>query len=98
MKRRGTENIGTIKDFYRALSNGDLGYARSMLASEIEWIEPFEEGLAFGGRHHGADTIFKEVIEVIHDNIRDFQVKPKKFFAVGEMVVVLGSSTGRGRV
>jgi len=96
MKNR--ENILIVKEFYRALSHGDPAQARSVLAPEIEWSEPSEEGLAFGGTHHGTEGVFKEVINVIHDKIRDFQIKPIKFLGVGDMVFVLGRSTGRGRV
>ena len=86
MKNKDTENIGILKDFYRALSNGDSPYARSVLVG-IESVFQI-----------GADAVFKEVIDVIHDNIRDFQIKPKKFFAIGDLLVVLGYSTGRGRI
>jgi ketosteroid isomerase-like protein len=69
-----------------------------VLAPEIEWTEPFEGVLPFGGWHAGAAAVMKDVIEVIHDNVIDFQMKPKRFFAVGDMVIVLGCSTGRGRM
>lgn len=98
MKSEGKQNISIVKDFYRALSNGNPAHARSVLAPEIEWIEPSPERLSFGGRHDGANAAFLEVIEEIHDSVRDFEIKPKKFFAVGDMVVVLGHSTGRGRI
>ena len=96
--KNGKENIGIIKDFYRALSNGDPGYAGSVLAPEIEWDEPSPDELPFGGRHQGSKAVFKDVINTIHDAIRDFEFRPKKFFAVGDMVIVLGHSAGRGRV
>lgn len=98
MKPKGNENIGIIKSFYRAISNGNPIHARSVLDPQIEWVEPSPEKLPFGGWHRGADAVFKEVIDIIHDNIREFQVKTKQFFAVGEKVVVLGHCTGRGRV
>jgi ketosteroid isomerase-like protein len=98
MNRKGSENIRIVKDFYHALSNGDSVHARSLLTPEIEWTEPASEAFPFGGRHYGVEAVFKEVIDVIHDGIRDFEIKPKKLFAVGDMVIVLGHSTGRGRV
>jgi ketosteroid isomerase-like protein len=98
MKTKSRENILIIKDFYRALSNGDTFYARTALDPDIEWTEPSPEVLAFGGKHSGMEGVFKEVIEVIHDRIRQFDIKPRKFFAVGDMVAVLGHSTGRGRL
>ncbi len=92
MKDRGAENIRIVKGFYRSFLD------ESVLAPEIDWTEPAPEVLPFGGRHHGAAAVIKDVIEVIHDNIIDFEVKPKKFFAVEDMVIVLGHSTGRGRL
>jgi hypothetical protein len=47
------------------------------------------------GRHAIFDD---EVIDAAHDKMRDFQWKPKKFFAVADRVVVLGHETGWGRV
>jgi uncharacterized protein len=98
MKDRGAENIRIIKNFYKALSNGNPARAQSVLAPQVEWTEPGDQVLPFGGRHNGADAVIGEVIEVVHDNIIDFEMKAKKFFAVGDMVVVLGHSTGRGRL
>jgi hypothetical protein len=98
MKSRGAQNIRIIKDFYKALLDGNPAQAVSVLAPAIEWTEPGQEILPFGGRHNGADAVISEVIEVVHDNIIDFEMKPKKLFAVGDMVVVLGHSTGRGRI
>jgi ketosteroid isomerase-like protein len=98
MRDRGAENIRIVKDFYKALSNGSPARALSVLAPQVEWTEPGEQVLPFGGRHSGADAVISEVIEVVHDNIIDFEVKPKKFFAVGDLVIVLGHSTGRGRL
>jgi ketosteroid isomerase-like protein len=98
MMSKSRENVRIIKDFYRALSNGDSGYVQDVLAPEIDWAEPAAEGLPFAGRHHGPRAVFKEVLDVIHDNIREFEFKPRKVFAVGDVVVVMGHSTGRGRI
>ena len=97
MKRQDKENIGIVRDFYRALANGDQGHAHTLLDPNIQWVES-AEGLFFSGRHYGRQLVFDEVIEPTHDKIREFQLKPKKFFAVGDMVVVLAHETGRGRV
>ncbi len=98
MKHKGGENISIIKNFYRALANGDQSYAHSLLDPNIEWVEPVVEGLYFGGEHRGRQVVFDEVIEPTHDKIREFEWKPKKFFAVGDMVIVLARETGRGRI
>jgi len=98
MKARGVENVRIIKVFYKALRDGNPARALTVLAPEIEWTEPGQEILPFGGRHRGAATVTSEVIEVVHDNIIDFEMKPKKIFAVGDKVIVLGHATGRGRI
>jgi hypothetical protein len=98
MKARGIENVRIIKGFYKALREGNPARALTVLSPQIEWTEPGQQILPFGGRHNGADAVISEVIEVVHDNIIDFEMKPKKCFAVGDMVIVLGHSTGRGRI
>src|SRR4051812_657899 len=98
MKDKGAENVRIIKEFYKALQKGNPARALGVLAAEIDWIEPTQEDLPFGGRHHGATAAMTEVLEVIHDNIIEFEIKPKRFFAVGDKVIVLGHLTGRGRL
>jgi len=97
MKREASDNIKLIKGFYEALSSNDWSAARKVLAPNIEWIEPPVPGLWFGGRHLGADAVFKEVIEPTQGKFDKFQVKMKKFFAIGEHVIAVGSCRGRGK-
>jgi ketosteroid isomerase-like protein len=97
MKTKAKQNIATVKRFYRALANGDQDSARTFLDPNIEWMEPADD-LFFSGRRWGRQPVFDEVIEPIHDKIREFQFKPKKFLAVGGLVFVLGHETGCGRV
>src|ERR1700744_2624931 len=97
MKTREQENVAILKDFYEALADGNQGYAHELLDPNIEWVEHAEE-LFFAGRHVGRQVVFDEVIEPTHDKIKEFRFRPRKFFAVGDRVVVLGYETGTGRI
>ena len=97
MKTKAHENIKLLKSFYDAVSHGELGSARSMLDPDVEWIEPGLPGIWFSGTHRGAEAVFKEVIGPTNEKIEKFRVRMKKFFAVGDHVVAIGSFRGRGK-
>ncbi len=97
MKDKAHENIKLLKSFYAAVSRGELGSARSALDPEVEWIEPGLPGLWFSGTHRGTEAVFKEVIGPSNEKIDKFRIKMKKFFAVGDHVVVIGSFRGLGK-
>lgn len=97
MKDKAHENIKLVKSFYAAASSGELGSARSLLDPDVEWIEPGLPGLWFSGTHRGAEAVFKEVIGPTNEKIEKFRVKMRKFFAVGDHVVAIGSFRGRSK-
>jgi ketosteroid isomerase-like protein len=93
-----SENVKHLKSFYDAVARGDFTAARQYLDPSLEWSEPEAPGLWFGGTHRGPDAVFKEVIEPAYGKIANFQVKLKKFYEVGEHVVVLGRFRGRTKM
>lgn len=98
MKMYGNDNIKAVKSFYGAASSGDFNAARELLDSNVEWIEPNVSGLWFGGTHHGAEAVFKEVFSPTAEKIDKFHVKMKHYFSVGDQVVALGYFRGHGKV
>lgn len=97
MKSNQKQTIHAVKEFYRALAAGDNGYAHTLLAPEIEWVEHGDD-LYFSGRRSGRQIVIDEIIEPAHERIRQYELKPRSFFPVGDRVVVFGYETGRGRV
>ena len=96
MKTREEEHVAVLRVLYRALAEGKQGCAQTLLDPDIEWTEHAEE-LYFSGRRTGRQAVVDEVIVPRHDKITEFRFRPKKFFVVGDRVVVLGHETGRGR-
>ncbi len=97
MKDQSYENIKLLKSFYEAASRGEVGPARDALDPNVEWIEPNLPGLWFSGTHRGIEAVFKEVIGPTTEKLERFRVKMKKFYAVGDHVVAVGSFRGRGK-
>src|SRR6516162_10019254 len=96
-KSHGQENIRLAKLFYEAAGRGDMSHARKALAPNVEWIEPNIAGLWFSGTHRGADAVWKEVFAPISQKIEKFRVKMRKFYAVGDSVIVIGHLYGKGK-
>ena len=95
MKPTRSENLKLVKGFYRALTSHDWSAARNVLASEIQWLEPVVPGLWFGGTHAGIDSVFREVIEPAEKILEKPEMKMKKFFDVGDHVIVFGKYHGK---
>jgi hypothetical protein len=95
MNNQGKRNVKLIKSFYKALRERRFGTARALLDPDIEWVEPISEGLWFSGRHSGVVAVFKEVIHPAREKLEKLWFKTKKFFAVGDFVVVIGTFHGR---
>jgi ketosteroid isomerase-like protein len=96
-KNHGQENIRVAKLFYEAAGRGDMSHAREALDPNVEWIEPNIAGLWFSGTHRGADAVWKEVFAPTPEKIEKFRVKMRKFYAVGDHVIVIGHIHGKGK-
>ncbi len=98
MNDQARENIKVVKNLYKFLSLHELNALRDNLDSEVEWIEPAIQGLWFGGTRRGMEAVLKEVLEPAFDKIERFHAKMKKFYAVGDHVIAIGSMRGRGKL
>ena len=97
MQNDDKKNIETVERFYKAISRGDLATARRILDREVEWIESDRTALWFRGTHHGACTVFNEVILPAYGWIADFRMELDQFLAVGEHVVAIGRFRGQAK-
>ncbi|HZZ29253.1 MAG TPA: nuclear transport factor 2 family protein [Pirellulales bacterium] len=92
-----TKNIKLVQSFYESVSNGDFGGASQLLDPNVEWLEPDAPDLGKAGTHHGADAVFREVIEPAYEKFDQLRLELDEFLDAGNCVVVLGSFRGRGK-
>jgi ketosteroid isomerase-like protein len=85
------QNIEVIKKGYEAFSAGDVDTVMSSTDDNIEWVEPGES--AISGTYHGKDELGEYFTRL---GEKSLTVKPLRFLADGDMVVVLGETTVGG--
>jgi ketosteroid isomerase-like protein len=81
-------NIKHVKKGYEAFSAGDIETLMSLLDDNIEWVHPGES--AVSGTYHGKGE-FGEFLRRFTE--KSTAVKPRRFLADGDMVVVLSDVT-----
>ena len=96
MKSKARENLKVVKTLYKCAATHELNAFGEKLDRNVEWIEPTVEGLWFSGMHRGAEAVLKEVMEPAEEKVERFHPRMKKFFAVGDNVIAIGSIRGRG--
>jgi len=85
------QNIEVIKKGYDAFSTGDMETMMSLFDDNIEWAQPGES--AISGTYHGKGELgdyFRRLGE------KPMTVKPIRFIAEGDTVVVLSDVTVGG--
>ena len=90
------ENLQIVTDAYDAISRGDIQSVMEHLTDDVAWELPGPEQIPYAGSFHGksgASEFFRRLAE--SDEVQAFE--PKRFFADGDMVVVLGHYTARVR-
>lgn len=89
------DQIALIRDLYAAFARGDVSAILAAFDDEIVWEEA--EGFPrVGGRHVGVEA----VLSALGSLPRDWDamtVEPQQFFADGDVVVVLGETSGTYR-
>jgi uncharacterized protein len=89
------ETITAVQQFYDAVGRGD--FASDMLDPQVEWTEPHVPDLWFSGTHHGADSVWTEVIEPTFGQFDRFCVQCDEFLDAGDRVIVTGHFSGRAK-
>ncbi|OBF80746.1 DUF4440 domain-containing protein [Mycobacterium sp. 852002-51163_SCH5372311] len=85
------QNIEVIKKGYDAFSTGDLETMMSLFDDNIEWVQPGDSTVS--GTYHGKGELgdyFRRLGE------KPMTVKPTRFIAEGDTVVVLSDVTVGG--
>ena len=81
-------NIEHVKKGYEAFSGGDIDTLMALLDDNIEWVHPGQS--AISGTYHGKGE-FGEFLRRFAE--KSTTVKPRRFLADGDMVIVLSETT-----
>jgi uncharacterized protein len=98
MKTQTADRIKLIKGLYDAISRGEFAPVRDALDPNVEWIEPYAPGLWFSGTHHGAEAVWKDVIEPTLQRVDKFRIHMKTFHALGEHIIAIGYCRGHAKM
>lgn len=83
------ENLRLIQDAYMAFGRGDVAALIDTMTDDVVWDTLGPQQIPYAGVFHGKDGVaefFKILAE--SDDVQSFE--PLRFFAQGDMVVVLG--------
>lgn len=86
--------IDVIEANYRAFADGDVARITALLA-QVDWEEA--AGMPYGGRYHGAQAVFENVLGPIGQDVQDFTARPDELLPIGgDRVLALGRYRGTG--
>src|SRR5688572_4058294 len=86
-------NGETIKALYEAFARGDVPAVMAAMDPLINWTEA--EGFLYGGTYVGPDAILENVFAKLGSEWEGFSAIPGQFVEEGNMVVALGTYSGR---
>ena len=91
MSEQTDQNVEHIKRGYEAFAAGDVETLMSLFDDNIEWIQPGDS--AVSGTYHGKGEIGDLLSRLAE---KSPTIKPRRFLADGDMVVVLSDTTAGG--
>ena len=91
MSEQTEQNVEHIKKGYEAFTAGDVETLMSLFDDNIEWIQPGDS--AVSGTYHGKGEIGDLLSRLAE---KSPTIKPRRFLADGDMVVVLSDTTAGG--
>ena len=87
------DNLQKIHKVYEAFEQGDVEGVISMLADDVTWTTPGPpDVIPYAGEKKGHDEV-RGYFEAFGTAAQTTAFEPQKFFADGDMVVVLGHYT-----
>ena len=87
------KNVQVVKDFFRAIGNGDKQRVLALVAEDIEWIVPGEDW-PLAGTHRGHAGL-AVVLQKASEEVETTYPGPPDFVAQGDRVLVIGVATGK---
>lgn len=91
MSEQTERNIELVKKGYEAFASGDIEAVMSLYDDNIEWVQPGQS--AISGTYHGKGELGDLLMRLAE---KAAVVKPLRFLADGDTVVVLSESTLAG--
>lgn len=91
MSEQTDQNVEHIKKGYEAFAAGDVETLMSLFDDNIEWIQPGDS--AVSGTYHGKNELGDLLSRLAE---KSPTIKPRRFLADGDMVVVLSDTTAGG--
>ena len=89
-----TDNVEIMKSLYKAFANGDVPTVLAGMDDNIEWNEaegnPYYTGRPFVGPAAVVEGVFARTM----NDIEGFEIRPERFLADGDTVVMLGRYWG----
>ena len=87
------KNVQVVKDFFRAIGNGDKQRVLALVAEDIEWIIPGEDW-PLAGTHRGHAGV-NNLLQKANETVETSYPEPPEFIAQGDRVLVVGVATGK---
>jgi uncharacterized protein len=91
MSEQTDQNVEHIKKGYEAFAAGDVKTLMSLFDDDIEWIQPGDS--AVSGTYHGKGELGNLLSRLAE---KSPTIKPRRYLADGDMVVVLSDTTAGG--
>ena len=88
MSEQSEKNIELVKRGYEAFASGDMETVMSLYDDNIEWVQPGRS--AISGTYHGKGELGDLLMRLAE---KTAIVKPLRFLADGDTVVVLSQAT-----
>jgi ketosteroid isomerase-like protein len=88
MSEQTDQNVEHIKKGYEAFAAGDVETLMSLFDDDIEWIQPGDSTVS--GTYHGKGELGDLLSRLAE---KSPTIKPRRFLADGDMVVVLSNTT-----
>lgn len=88
------QNLQTIRNAYAAFSRGNIDAVLAQLTDDVVWETPGAAQIPYAGTFTGKDGVasFFQILAQTEDTE---ELVPQRFFADGDMVVVLGYYAAR---
>ena len=84
-----SDPIDTVRNFYEAITAGDVSAMTSLMAPDIEWITVMD----FHITGKGPDEVMQKVFLPLMQEWESFSPAPSEFLVAGSTVVSLGRFT-----
>ena len=88
-----TDPSDSVRDFYAALSRGDVAAVRALLHPQVQWTEA-ESFPYYSGTWEGPEAVINNLLIPLARDWEGFSARAHEFIAAGDRVVTLGVYTG----